>query len=72
MTNVWKYRGGKEGQYEELALSNGTTGGGWVGMGDLTEADFETMKHMLAADNPEESERTIRNWAGQLRTLGRE
>jgi restriction system protein len=70
MPKVWLTRGGAQGEYEDFALAEGTTGGGWSSEGDLTHAtDYPEVKAVVAASNPDASPHAVGNWAGQLWAL---
>jgi restriction system protein len=70
MSKVWLTRGGADGEYEDFALGEGTTGGGWNGVHDLSAANtFEEVRAVLLAAYPGKSARAVGNWSGQLWAL---
>lgn len=70
MGKVWLTRGGSDGEWEEFALENGVTGGGWLNVPDLSQATtYEAVRTLVHEGRPTKGNGTIGNWAGQLYSL---
>jgi hypothetical protein len=64
---AWLIRGGGTGEREQRALAEGLTFMGWPGLGDLTDYDTrDGIRLALKAAYPDEGDRTIANWMGQV------
>lgn len=63
---AWMVRGGRQGQREQVALSEGRALIGWSEVGDLSGLSREEIREALAAAHPDESNHLIGNWTGQL------
>jgi predicted Mrr-cat superfamily restriction endonuclease len=63
MPNVWLTRGGKTGEFEDFALSAGTTGGGWNEPPDLTGVTtYEDLKTITEKSYAAWKPAAVRNW----------
>ncbi|MFJ4159598.1 CBS domain-containing protein [Microbacterium testaceum] len=63
---AWMVRGGRQGQREQVALSQGRAIVGWSEVGDLSGKSREEIREGLTAVHPDESNQLIGNWTGQL------
>lgn len=68
MVRAWMVRAGVEGERERPSLEQGRVLAGWPGLGDLHGAtNLQAIREELRrAYGPDENNRTIGSWAGQL------
>ena len=67
---VWMTRGGHRGEYEEPSFLEGTTGGGWTTIPNLSGCvGLEDYRDRVASVHPDKTKAAIRNWATQLAQL---
>ena len=64
---AWLIRAGKHGEREDFVLENGIAGVGFEPVADLTAAtDRDQVKGIVRDAFPDEKEKTVTNYAGQL------
>ncbi len=64
---VWLVRAGKRGEREQIALDNGLALIGWDELPDLSNIQSqEEMKSLFDLVYPDEKEKTVANWVGQV------
>lgn len=63
---AWMVRGGRQGQREQAALSEGRALIGWSELGDLSGLSRDQIRDVVSAEYPDESNHLIGNWTGQL------
>ncbi|MFD4987875.1 CBS domain-containing protein [Streptomyces sp. NPDC058374] len=67
MTRAWTVRGGRSGEWEHIALSEGLSILGWERLGDLSGcSSADDIGEMLSEAYPWESDGTIDSWKRQL------
>jgi restriction system protein len=68
--SAWVIRSGRHGERDAWALQSGFSGGGWVGLPDLTRcATREEVAHVVAETFKGAADGKIANFAGQLWAL---
>jgi len=68
--HVWLARAGRKGEREEFLIEVGALGSGWEEIPDLSGAEsFEEIRTIVESVWPDESQRRIGIWAGQLWSL---
>ena len=64
---LWVARAGRYGEQEPFALANGCVVVGWDEIGDLSGLSTrDQLLPMLSAADPDEAEKTLKNWESQL------
>jgi restriction system protein len=67
---VWMVRAGRNGEREELALSDGVAVIGWDELPDLSSAQSrEDIEDLLKEHHPDAKPKTLMNWATQVWTF---